>query len=172
MANFSSEQLSKELAKILGGEYNEEAHWTSPLRGNHGVREYPSDDVCSFTIKDSECSGKWTKAVAAAQYYAARGWLNSPPTWHIEVKTVVSLSDKFVLSDRHFELARRKSVTHQEQQNRRIPTDAVMLVIVYDVKDEPKFQMYPDPWNLYLRGLLRMKPTSNFVSSLPLADKM
>lgn len=44
----------------------------------------------------------------------------------------------------------------------------MMLVIVFDVKTEgeTKFNMFPDPWNLYENGLLMLRPTSNFIGKL------
>jgi hypothetical protein len=41
-----------------------------------------------------------------------------------------------------------------------------MLVIVYDTDAETKFNMFPDPWNLYQKRLLRLRPTSSFVGRL------
>jgi hypothetical protein len=47
-----------------------------------------------------------------------------------------------------------------------------MLAIVYDVEGETKLHLCPDPWNLYQRMLLRLKPTGNFIATLPMADRM
>jgi len=91
---------------------------------------------------------------------------------YLYVEDDVFLKDQFVLSDVHFEMARRGSIAYQEHKGKRIPTEMIMLAIVYDVKGETKFQLCADPWNLYQRMLLRLKPTANFIAALPMADKM
>ncbi|KAK3323250.1 hypothetical protein B0T19DRAFT_462713 [Cercophora scortea] len=173
--------FSKQLAKILGDKYKPEAHWTSTLRtkhANHNLPAYQGDAICSFTFNDAECNGAWTKAVVAAEYHDARGWLNRPPTWHIEVKTVGTPAESFALSHLYFELARSKSVAYQEQRAMTtgwIPAEVVMLVVVYDMvpeSGEAKFQMFPDPWTLYLHKLLKLKPTGNFIARLPFAGQI
>lgn len=120
---------------------------------------------CTFTINDADCGGAWTAAVAGAGYADALRWLSRAPTWHIQVQTVAKLEDEFVLSATHFDMARRHCVAY-EGRGGRTPADAMILVIVFDTEGETKFNMFPDPWNLYEERLLRLRPTSNFVGKL------
>ncbi|MBE3042387.1 hypothetical protein IMZ48_07365 [Candidatus Bathyarchaeota archaeon] len=68
-----------------------------------------------------------------------------------------------MISEAHFELARRHCIAYQE---RSIPANVVMLVLVFNTQGETRFNMFPDFFSLYQERLLRLRPTSNFVGKL------
>ena len=60
----------------------------------------------------------------------------------------------------------------QRKRGKRVPTEVMMLVVVYEMEGEEgaKFEMLPDPWGVYLAEFLKMKPTGDFVCKLAMGE--
>ena len=103
-------QISILLERILGKAYSPEEHWTSKLRRRSGYSlfEAAEGQHSSFTLPDGQ--GKFTEWLVKVGHEDATGWFNSPPVYHLEVKTTAgNATSDFALTNAEFERVRHNA---------------------------------------------------------------
>ncbi|KAI9739820.1 MAG: hypothetical protein M1834_006541 [Cirrosporium novae-zelandiae] len=93
------------------------------------------------------------------EFFRAVGWLESPPTYHLEVKaTLGDHMEPFFMSYNQQQLARKWTIPHDSTR----PEHVYVIIQVFNLRTSPEFREYIDPWSLYLKDELLFKPQGTF----------
>ncbi|KAF8849378.1 hypothetical protein BDZ45DRAFT_237480 [Acephala macrosclerotiorum] len=144
-------EVANLVGKILGKNYVPTEHWTSPHRAKAGIVPFISADGKSgpaFMIRDSD--GIFTRKLTVEYPDIAKLLGRNPNTWYLEVKASYGgLAEEFSLTWEEFERARKLS-RMRRSLSQLISTDALALVRVYGVGNEPQIAFFVDPWMQYI----------------------
>ncbi|KAL6363072.1 hypothetical protein LRP88_02474 [Fusarium phalaenopsidis] len=151
--------VSSFLREVVGDGYKPSVHWTSPLRNMAGHSPFQDDasDTSTFTVQDKE--GRFRQFLAQQGFQAIES-LADFVTFHIE--TIVSdesLYSGFTLNAHQAKKAERLSLTRPAS----IPlTEAFILAVVCNLRDEPRVAFFDDPWRHYHGGSLSLEAPSGY----------
>ncbi|CZR59369.1 uncharacterized protein PAC_09261 [Phialocephala subalpina] len=153
-------ELSLKLEQCLEGLYVPEEHWTSPLRTQAGLPEYKTTDGkygAAFTIPDDP-DHRFAKIMAQQYGQNIQSIYNRPPkNWHLEVKpSYGTLADEFSLNWEQFERIRKLSYTRRGS-TQGMPTEASVLVRVYNVGKNSQVTFLVEPWKLYTEDKIEFR---------------
>ncbi|KAB5580701.1 hypothetical protein GE09DRAFT_1279564 [Coniochaeta sp. 2T2.1] len=156
--------ISRLLTTTLPNFYSPTQHWTSPFREIAGIAPVEPADLggcaSSFTIPDQY--GAFTKFLASTGLSECSAWLEHPPIYHIEVVTTQKdLHSSFYMRKGWWRMARRHSGGKTKEQRRR-RGNVCLLIRVFNWSRSPEVVFYPDPWNHFMTGKLKLEPESMY----------
>jgi hypothetical protein len=181
VSEVQADLIQLQLEETLGQNYNPRQHWTSKRRARAGLPTFSSNSPDSHsTFKFSDVNGTFAQLLIDDSFLAAKNWLISPPTYHIDVKsTKGDFRSEFSISPAQFRRARDLSVMMQQIKGDvdSIPTDAYILARAYEVdlivndeggkgKDISRTVFLVDPWEYYCADRLLLKHKGQLVGSI------
>lgn len=146
--------ISRLFENNLNEAYSPATQWTSRLRNRAGLAPYKitAKSTSTFTIKD--ITGAFRKFLGRNGYKKAARWRNNP-TFHIEVITTEEELEcsRFHLDANQVEKAEKFRITEASSVP---PTEVFILIRVFNIRSSPAAAIFVDPWNMHLRGQLRL----------------
>ncbi|KAF2396452.1 hypothetical protein EJ06DRAFT_240603 [Trichodelitschia bisporula] len=145
--------VSKLFESYLGGTYDPNVHWTSPLRGKAGHMPYENCGAGASTFTISSQGEMFTKFLAKRGFLRAASWTTAP-AYHIHVvSTYKGLQSTFLLDPTQVEKAQKSSMLRDSGTS---PKAVFILVSVFKITSDPGIALFVDPWQLHVNGSLSL----------------
>ncbi|OCK83978.1 hypothetical protein K432DRAFT_463823 [Lepidopterella palustris CBS 459.81] len=157
---------SRLLQEHLGAVYDPERHWTSPLRRRTGyfVMDVKPTADSSFTIADRPAIQKVTSFLVKLGHVTAASWKTSNPRYHFEVAASPGdTKSGFSWSTAQFERIRK---FRMDEKSKDSPKNVLILVRICSVYTNPLFDLFVDPWRLYISDRFVLSPGWSLVASI------
>ncbi|KAF4467774.1 heterokaryon incompatibility [Fusarium albosuccineum] len=159
---------SKFLQRELGQVYKPEDHWTSPQRYKAGYRRFlhPASSCATFTLGDREASCKFSDFIAQRGFKDAQtwAWVASDPTYHFDIAVSSGGPDSdFSWNTQQFE---RVSVRYMQRQGTWRHENVHVLVRVSDVFNNPRIDLFVDPWRLLASNMFSLRGKWTFAAAI------